>query len=189
MRFSLYDGERGAGMKLKILCKKTAINKKTAPVVYLNGRIVRFEKGAGDEAGFGVCETELGESGAFEVRVVKKSLLTVHGWFWWTLLFWVMGIFGIFAPRFAGNERFELFYSASGELTGDGEIRLFIDGRHKKDGSPAVTAESGVTLERQGEFWVENAKVKKRKRGFTALTIIFWLAAIAGIVAGVWIVG
>ena len=168
-------------MKLNLFFKVRDSYGLRDPVVYVNGQPVRFspvEKG-----GYAV-EAQTEENGEFEIRIIRKSLLSIKYWFGWTVLFWFFGIFGLFAPRFKKYEEQEIFYSASGKADADAHINFDIVSSATGD-KPVVTAESDVPLCEEGVLCAYNAKVKKRRKIYKIFNILFRIAVVLGAALGV----
>ena len=146
--------------------------------VYANGKLVNFKREKLLKNNLFAHVAHIETEGRVEICLIKRSPLTFKNWFLRTALFWLIGIFGLFSPRFP--KRFDtLNYKLTAELTEDAEITLKVNmTRADQPSAPPVYALSTVNFTEENNVWETDSIARKRRKGYRIFNILFWILAV-----------
>ena len=118
----------------------------------------------------------LDENGKYEVQFVKKSEFSGSMWFLKALLFWIIGILGFFTPKYAKCTH-SLNCSVSGIDDGNPIDVTFIHPHPKAQLCAGVKVKQESVDVKDAEY-VADKDATKRKKTYSALTVLIRIAAI-----------
>lgn len=136
------------------------------------------------EAGKEYVEGTESEDGSVMLRFLRKSEFARRGWFLYALLFWVVGILGLFTPRYC---KFSDSLDCTVRIM-PGEAVPMLRFAHytgeRRDGEPvpAVTAIGECAAEIDGGYYVCDKAAGRRR---TVYKICSWLLRLAVVVGAV----
>ena len=156
--------------------------------VYANGKLVNFKREKLQGGKFAdVARVNI--DGRVELSLIKRSPLSFDNWLFRTALFWLIGIFGLFSPRFP--KRYDtLNYKLTADLSGDAQITIKVNSpRADQPSLPPVYAVSDVPFSEENNVWQTDNIAKKRRKGYRIFNTLFWILAVVAIIAIVFIAG
>lgn len=160
-------------MKIYLINRKDVsvfCNDKMLPVLTENGR------------DYVVTAAVPGETVTLDL--VRRSEFSIKGWFLYTLLFWIIGITGLFTPRYSSfTHRLDCSLRFSEDLKGSFVVRFTHYFSKKGRQVPAVTVLENGEAQLSGEFYVKDATASRRRKLYKLFS---WAARICVISAAVY---
>lgn len=147
--------------------------------VYVNGKRLKFEK-AENSNGINyaqIAKTEV--DGEVNLSVIKRSPFGYKGWFVRVALFWLLGIFGIFTPRYK-KQLSALDYKLKAKITEDSEIVLRVNAANNLQvAAPTVLAGATFPFEEENNSWIKDTVAQKRRKYYHIFNGVFWVLVAA----------
>lgn len=146
-------------------------------IVFCNEQILPVRREAGRE----YIETAASFGELIELRFVRRSEFSTRGWALRALLFWIVGIFGLFTPRYSS---FTARLDCRVRFTEDPQTPQIFRFTHyysaKGEARPAVVAAGGGPVQIENGFYSPDAPARRRRRLYRLFS---WLARIVLIAA------
>lgn len=151
-------------LTVKIPCDRTF----GQPYVTVDGQPVAMLKKHGFFVGKATVDNNEAELSVSNVHTVSGKL-----WFLWELLFMLLSVFGLFAPR-SSSSGYCLDFCATVFLEGDTEFAM--RWCPKKDGGPALAVSKKANLNVRCNRMYINKSYRRRYKLILAMEILFWIA-------------
>ena len=136
------------------------------------------------EAGKEYVEGTESEDGSVTLRLVRKSEFANRGWFLYALLFWIVGILGLFTPRYS---KFSDSLDCTVRIRPGGAVPMLrfahLTGQSADgEGAEAVTAIGECAAEIDGGYYVCDKAAGRRRTVYKICSWVLRLAVVVGAV-------
>lgn len=144
-------------------------------VVYVNGKRLKFKTDENLKGTYSVSKAEIETDGQVELSVIKRSPFGYKKWFRRVAVFWLLGIFGLFTPRYK-KQNISLDYKLKANLTEDAELVLRVTApTYMQTDSTPVLIGSTAPFEEEDNCWFSDMVAKKRRKFYHIFNAVFWI--------------
>ena len=143
------------------------------PIVRVNGKNVKLKK---NEFGHYMANIQVEQPEAeISVYTVPNELTYKH-WFWMSMLFFIVSVFGIFDSWKIKSNDYSLSYKGKINVLETSKLELVME--KPTPNGKALTAKEGAFEDNESNVYTFHKEVKKRKRILIATKVACWVVAV-----------